>query len=90
MEINTRFSTLQTIYEMEPVNTNAEKWITACSCGLEELSITKSLLFLYESLQLYSFFFLSLKSKRQLLGYWSFLEPPLFHIIKVLLNDSDF
>lgn len=52
MEINTRFSTLKIIYEMEPVNTDVKKWIIACSCDLEELSIIKSLLFSYESLQL--------------------------------------
>lgn len=43
---------MKIIYEIEPVNIDVEKWFIACSCDLEELSIVKSLLFSYESLQL--------------------------------------
>lgn len=61
VEIKTKFSTMRTIYGMEPVHTDAEEGIKACSCSLEEPSITMSLLVIYESLHLY--FFFNFKSK---------------------------
>lgn len=42
---------------MEPVHTDAEEGIKACSCSLEEPSITKSLLVLCESFQLHIYLF---------------------------------
>lgn len=66
-EKKTKFSTMRTIYGTEPVHTDAEEGIKACSCSLEEPSITMSLLVLYESLHLHFFFLLQIQS--QLLRY---------------------
>lgn len=56
---------------MGSVNTDVEKWITECSCGLEELSITESLLFLCEPLQLYRFLYFIFKKALNPNGnYW--------------------
>lgn len=72
---------------MEAVHTDAEEGIKACSCSLEEPSITKSLLVLYDSLHLY--FFFNFKSKVNYQDTEAFLSHT-FHIIKVFWNDSDF